>query len=114
MPTINMLSSATKVKGQGVSSAYIEQVNLVSNGLKDDYEVKINAFRSGDINHYHTIDHFPVSKNGGVSVAYVHFVPETINDSIKFPPIVKGIFYKYIIWFYKSVDHLVVVNPYFI
>ena len=34
MLTINMLSSATKVKGQGVSSAYIEQVNLVKNGLK--------------------------------------------------------------------------------
>lgn len=108
-----MLSSATKVKGQGVSSAYIEQVNLVTNGL-DDYEVKINSFRSCDINHYHTIDHIPVSKNGGVSVAYVHFIPETIDDSLKFPTIVKGILYKYIIWFYKSVDQLVVVNPYFI
>jgi len=113
MPTINMLSSATKVKGQGVSSAYIEQVNLVTNGL-DDYDVKINSFRSCDINHYHTIDHIPLSKNGGVSVAYVHFIPETLDDSLKFPPLVKGIFYKYIIWFYKSVDHLVVVNPYFI
>jgi len=113
MPTINMLSSATKVKGQGVSSAYIEQVNLVTKGL-NDYDVKINAFRSCDINHYHTIDHIPLSKSGGVSVAYVHFIPETVDDSLKLPTIVKGIFYKYIIWFYKSVDHLVVVNPYFI
>ena len=113
MPTINMLSSATKVKGQGVSSAYIEQVNLVTKGL-NDYDVKINAFRSCDINHYHTIDHIPLSKSGGVSVAYVHFIPETVDDSLKLPSIVKGIFYKYIIWFYKSVDHLVVVNPYFI
>ncbi|MGK0467679.1 MAG: 1,2-diacylglycerol-3-alpha-glucose alpha-1,2-galactosyltransferase, partial [Clostridium sp.] len=33
MPMINMLSSADKVKGQGVGSAYLEQVNLVRNGL---------------------------------------------------------------------------------
>ena len=29
MRTINMLSSADKVKGQGVGSAYLEQVRLV-------------------------------------------------------------------------------------
>ena len=119
MPTINMLSSADKVKGQGVLSAYIEQVNLVRNGLKDDYKVKINNFNLCDIMHYHTIDFkfflsIPFSKLLGTSVAYVHFVPETIEESLKLPTFVKKIFYKYIIWFYKSVDHLVVVNPYFI
>lgn len=119
MPTINMLSSATKVKGQGVSSAYIEQVNLVTQGLTDDYEIKINKFKSCDITHHHTIDfkfflNMPISNLRGVTVAYVHFVPETIDDSVKLPPVVKNLFYKYIIWFYKSVDHLVVVNPYFI
>ena len=35
--TINMMSSATKVKGQGVGSAYIEQVNLVREGLGDKF-----------------------------------------------------------------------------
>ena len=30
MPTINMLPSANKIKGKGGSSAFIEQVNLVS------------------------------------------------------------------------------------
>jgi len=119
MPTINMLSSADKVKGQGVLSAYIEQVNLVRNGLKENYKVKINKFNLCDITHYHTIDFkfflsIPFSKLLGTSVAYVHFVPETIEESLKLPTFVKKIFYKYIIWFYKSVDHLVVVNPYFI
>jgi 1,2-diacylglycerol-3-alpha-glucose alpha-1,2-galactosyltransferase len=118
MPTINMLSSATKVKGQGVSSAYIEQVNLVKTGLKD-FEVKINKFSLCDIMHYHTIDpkfflSMPFSKIKGTSVAYVHFVPETLEESIKLPFIIKNIFYKYVMAFYKNADHLVVVNPYFI
>ena len=54
MPTINMLSSADKIKGQGVGSAYIEQVNLVKTGL--NYKIKINNFWLCDITHYHTID----------------------------------------------------------
>mgnify|MGYP000799103719 CR=1 FL=1 len=36
--TINMMSSATSVKGQGVGSAYIEQVGLVSSELSDKFE----------------------------------------------------------------------------
>ena len=38
--TINMMSSATSVKGQGVGSAYIEQVGLVSSELSDKMGVK--------------------------------------------------------------------------
>ncbi|QAA31954.1 glycosyltransferase family 4 protein [Clostridium manihotivorum] len=119
MPTINMLSSADKVKGQGVLSAYIEQVNLVRTGLKDKYNIKVNNLYFCDIMHYHTIDlkfflSIPFTKLLGTSVAYVHFVPETIEESLKLPYFIKKIFYKYMITFYKSVDHLVVVNPYFI
>lgn len=119
MPTINMLSSAENVKGQGVLSAYLEQVNLVQNGLKDDYDVIVNKFKLCEIMHYHTIDFkfflsIPFAKKKGTRVAYVHFVPETIDGSLKLPGFVKFVFYKYIIWFYKSMDHLVVVNPYFI
>lgn len=119
MRTINMLSSATKVKGQGVSSAYTEQVNLVQNGLKDSYSVSINKFKFSDITHYHTIDPkffitMPFMKLKGTTLAYVHFVPETLEDSIKLPFPLKQIFYKYVIKFYNSAEHLVVVNPYFI
>lgn len=119
MTKINMLSSAYKVKGQGVLSAYIEQVNLVSLGLKGRYDILINKFKFCDIMHYHTIDlkfflSIPFSKLKGTTVAYVHFIPETLEDSLKLPRFIKIVFYKYVIWFYKSVDHLVVVNPYFI
>lgn len=119
MPTINMLSSATKVKGQGVSSAYIEQVNLVTDGLKNKFEIKINKLSLCDIMHYHTIDFkfflsMPFARINGTSVAYVHFVPETLEDSIKLPFGIKQLFYKYVMAFYRNADHLVVVNPYFI
>jgi len=119
MPTINMLSSADKVKGQGVGSAYLEQVNLVQNGLDKKYKVVINKKARTEIMHYHTIDlkHYlsvPFAKKKGVTVGYVHFLPETVEGSIKLPSFIRKIFYKYIISFYKSMDYLVTVNPNFI
>jgi len=119
MPTINMLSSADKVKGQGVGSAYLEQVNLVRSGLDSEYKVVINKKIRTEIMHYHTIDfkHYlsiPFAKKKGVTVGYVHFLPETIEGSIKLPKLIKNIFYKYIISFYNKMDYLVTVNPNFI
>ncbi len=69
--------------------------------------------------HYHTIDlkHYlsmPFAKRKGVTVGYVHFLPETIEGSIKLPKLIKKIFYKYIINFYNNMDYLVTVNPNFI
>ena len=119
MPTINMLSSADKFRGQGVGSAYLEQVNLVQNGLDKEYKVVINKKVMTEIMHYHTIDlkHYlsvPFAKRKGVTVGYVHFLPETIEGSIKLPKLIKQIFYKYIISFYNKMDYLVTVNPNFI
>ncbi|MBR1883374.1 MAG: glycosyltransferase family 4 protein [Clostridia bacterium] len=113
-----MKSSADKVKGQGVGSAYKEQVELVSNNLSE-YDVRINEIKFADIMHYHTInlEYFltlPYAKITSATVGYVHFLPETLESSIKLPKFIKKIFYKYVIQFYKSMDYLVTVNPYFI
>ncbi|MGN0579158.1 MAG: glycosyltransferase family 4 protein [Ruminiclostridium sp.] len=117
--TINMMSSATKVKGQGVGSAYIEQVNLVKNGLSDKFEVTENARIKADITHYHTINpgYYLGRKSrtkNGKSVGYVHMLPETVETSLNLPKFAKKIFYAYMIKFYDSMDYLVTVNPYFI
>ncbi len=50
--TINMMSSADKVKGQGVLSAYEEQVSLVKKNL-GEYNVKVNEVKFADIMHYY-------------------------------------------------------------
>ena len=56
----------------------------------------------------------PFAKLKGSSVGYVHFLPQTLENSIHLPKWMKKIFYKYVIYFYKQMDHLVTVNPYFV
>ncbi len=120
MPTINMLSSADKIKGQGVGSAYLEQLNLVQTGLGDQYCIDVNKVKCADIMHYHTIDFqyylsLPfVKAKKSLTVGAVHFLPETVDGSIKLPRIATATFYRYIIDFYKKMDYLVTVNPNFI
>ena len=119
MHTINMLSRAESVKGQGVLSAYEEQVRLVKEELADEFVCYINRPGLCDIMHYHTInpEFFALrqmSRGKSVSVGYVHFLPETVDNSLSLPPHIRKVFYRYMIRFYKSMDHLVTVNPYFI
>jgi 1,2-diacylglycerol-3-alpha-glucose alpha-1,2-galactosyltransferase len=119
MKTINMLSKADQVQGQGVLSAHDEQVNLVKKDLSGEYEIYENKLKLCDIMHYHTINFryflsLPFAKLKGQTVGYVHFLPETLENSIHLPIGIKQIFYWYVIRFYKSMDKLVTVNPYFI
>lgn len=119
MKTINMLSSADKIKGQGVGSAYLEQVRLVEEELPE-FRVSRNELKCRDIMHYHTLDlpfllSVPLAKlHGSVTVGYVHFLPETVETSLRLPWPAKQIFYAYMIHYYKSMDRLVTVNPWFI
>ena len=39
-PRISVMSLADKVKGQGVGSAYSEQLNLIEERLDDVYDIK--------------------------------------------------------------------------
>ena len=113
--SINMLSSADKVAGQGVGSAYLEQVSLVRDGANELFDVYINSHKKCDIVHVHTVDLWNYFKmNKGVSVCYVHFLPDTLDGSIRLPRFAFNIFKKYVTKFYNKADHLVVVNPIFI
>lgn len=119
MPKINMRSSAHTIKGQGVGSCYEEQVELVKNGLHPEFEVYENKYGKFDMVHYHTINfgyfierYF--SKKNTVGIGYVHFLPDTLDESLQLPRVFKKVFYKYVLAFYNSMDHLVTVNPYMI
>ena len=112
-----MLSSADKVDGQGVGSAYLEQVNLVKEGASDLFDISINSKKDADILHHHTVEpknYFRMKKTNGVNVSYVHFLPDTLDGSIKLPKFAFNIFKKYVTKFYNRADYLVVVNPIFI
>lgn len=114
---INMLSNADKVDGQGVGSAYLEQVSLIKDELSQEFEVVINDSQPADIIHCHTI--LPeylikMKRNKGKNVAYVHFLPDTLDGSISLPKSALKIFKKYVTYFYNTADYLIVVNPIFI
>ena len=114
-----MFSSADKVQGQGVGSAYLELIQLLKKYHPHAIDLSINNYSKTAISHYHTIDlPFYLStffkKRFGRRIGYVHFLPSTLKGSIHLPRAIENIFYKYVISFYKRMDHLVVVNPIFI
>ena len=117
MISINMMSSADKVKGQGVLSAHDEQVGLMKQ--IDEFNIEENKLDICDITHFHTVNleynlWLPFLKRKSTTVAYVHFVPQTLEGSLHLFKPFKYVFYRYLIKFYNSMDRLVVVNPYFI
>lgn len=74
---IIMYSSADKVDGQGVGSAYEEQVNLIKEGASDIFEVGINNWiKTPDIQHFHTVDptfYVKMQNHKAANIAYCHF-----------------------------------------
>lgn len=112
---IKVLSSADKVDGQGVGSAYLEQIALVNESSK--LEIIKNKKDKADIIHHHTINlnfYLTMKLSKCPNVSYVHFLPHTLDESIKLPKLIFNIFKKYVISFYNNADYLVVVNPIFI
>lgn len=118
MIKITMFSAAETVPGQGVGSAYRELVNLLEAKFPNEFPLTFNKYSRADISHYHTINPtFFMSTflpGRGRKIGYVHFLPETLEDSIKLPQPIKSMFYWYVMTFYKRMDHIVVVNPTFI
>lgn len=115
--SINMLSSADKIDGQGVGSAYLEQVKLVKEGASDLFNITVNENVDADIVHVHTVDpmnYLRIRGGKSATLCAVHFLPETLDGSIKLPKAAFNIFKKYVIEVYNSADYLIVVNPIFI
>lgn len=112
---IRELSTATSVSGQGVGSAYLEMVALCKE--QDDL---LKILEKGDkgkaqIYHIHTVNPtFRMRMNKKhVNVVYVHFLPTTLDGSLKMPKPIFAIFKAYVRSFYRKADEIVVVNPIF-
>ncbi|OFK59579.1 hypothetical protein HMPREF2811_04380 [Globicatella sp. HMSC072A10] len=112
-----MISKGEEVKGQGVGSAYFELIKLIELKLSDKIKLTYNNAKEADFNHIHTIHpkcFWQMKTSKKPSCMHVHFLPETVEGSIKLPKIVQSFFYHYFIHFYKTAEELIVVNPIFI
>ena len=119
MLRVHMFSTAESVKGQGVGAAYIELIQMLKKYFPNKFAIEINNYQASDISHYHTIDpRYYAStfarKKRGVMVGAVHFLPQTLEGSIKLPRLVQSLMGRYVLSFYQRMDQLVVVNPSFI
>lgn len=120
MYTIRMYSKADMAQGHGVLSAYEEQKSLVKRYLSDEFQVVERGERKCTLNHFHTINPEFLIKawkgkcRGTPNIGYVHFLPETLKNSIHLPRPIQWLFYKYVLFFYRKMDVLVTVNPYFV
>jgi 1,2-diacylglycerol-3-alpha-glucose alpha-1,2-galactosyltransferase len=118
MIDIHMFSSADKVAGQGVGAVYTELLDLLKQYLPNEFNISINDSSPSVISHYHTIDPAffasTFSKRRGRKIGYVHFLPDTLDQSLTLPKPARWTLDKYVVAFYKRMDTLVVVNPNFI
>lgn len=117
MLKVNMISKGEEVKGQGVGAAYDELIKLLQSKLSDKIKLTFNNSKESDINHVHTIHplcYWRMKQSNLPSCMHVHFLPETMEGSIKLPKVIQKIFYRYLLHFYRSANELVVVNPIFI
>ena len=117
--TINMLNKSDKIKGQGVTSASEEAINLIKNGFGKEYKIFENEKVYANITHIHSINlgfflKIRNLKKHGKVVGSVHFLPETLENSIYLPKFFKRLFYIYVLKMYKNMDYLVTVNPCFV
>lgn len=113
---IAMYYTGTEMHGQGVGAATIEQINLIEGLCSEHFTVSRNKGKK-DIVHVHTID--PKSRRRAFRskvpvVMHVHFLPETLEGSIKLPKFAAKIFQRYFLKLYRRANHVVVVNPIFI
>lgn len=112
--SVNMLSQADTVPGQGVGSAFLEQVALVKESSKLD--ILVNSGHKTDLIHVHSLNlrYYFRLKGKTPTVVYCHLLPETLDGSIKLPKPIFKLFKRYVVSFYRRADWLVVVNPIFI
>lgn len=112
-----MIASGEDLKGQGVGSAYKEIVNLLENHAQSALRLSFNKSRGCDINHVHTVHplcYLKMKTSSLPSCMHVHFLPKTLEGSIKLAGFAQKAFSEYVLKMYSAADELIVVNPIFI
>lgn len=107
-------------EGQGVKAATDEQVNLFKTSKSINVIKNPKQLDNIDVAHFHTIEpkeylKLKKCKRKKIpTVCHVHFIPDTLDGSIKLNKLFFKILKTYTKKFYKKADNIVVVNPIFI
>lgn len=115
--SVNMLSIANIVKGQGVESAYNELIELLNKYGKKSLNVYINKGLDYDVIHMHTVNPTSYIKQrlaSGNTLTYVHFLPNSLEGTLKIPSLFMDVYSWWVKKCYMKSDYLVVVNPTYI
>ncbi len=114
---INMRSVSGTKKGHGVDSAFKDLVSLLERG--GEIHVLKDSDSLADIVHAHTVDFGSLrlirrfQKKGKPAVITCHMMEDSLQGSLRLPAIAVKAFAKYLYFFYRRGDRLVVVNPYY-
>jgi len=116
--TLDILSHADSAEAQGVLSVYREQTAILEKYGKGDFDLSYNKLHGRfDLYHIHSVNpsfYFRgIRSKKKISIVFVHFLPDTLDGSVKLPKIAFKIFKKYVTSFYKRAKEIVVVNPSF-
>lgn len=112
--SVNMLSIADSIKAQGVDTAYSELIKLLNKYGKKDIKIVKNRGLKYDVLHLHTtnpISYIKQRLSKGVSLTYVHYLPDTLEGALKLPKIALKTYAWWTKRCYLDSDYLVVVNP---
>lgn len=112
--SINMLSIADVIKGQGVDTAYEELLSLLNKYGKEDLIIKKNKGLKYDVLHMHTtnpISYIKQRLSKGVSLTYVHYLPNNLEGALRLPKFMLKIYTWWTKKCYLKSDYLVAVNP---
>ncbi len=114
---LDILSHADMAEAQGVLSVYREQTRILREYGKDDFELSYNKlFGKYDLYHIHSVNpsfYLFTLKKRKTSIVFVHFLPDTLDGSVKLPKFAFKAFKWYVTSFYKKAKEIVVVNPSF-
>lgn len=112
---IDILAKVKEKGGQGVHSAAIEDIDLIKEMGKEEYEVHVDKnLRWADIiqaSDVHPQFFFKLKRKNQVTVSMVHFLPSTLDGSITLPKWLLNLYCKYVLAFYRRADEVVTVNP---
>jgi len=103
--------------GQGVKSASLEDLNLLKEMGKEDLNIYVNKhYKDADIIHITDVSpqFYTKVKKKKITVMMVHFLPQTLDGSIKINKYFLKLFKKYVLSFYRKANELVTVNPQYV